>query len=479
MKRDYPTQESNIIEFKEVSQSKLPKDLWETISAFSNSEGGDIYLGINKDSQAVGINQHYLDGLQSDLITQCSQQYNQPLYPDVRVDRNNIIKVVLQPAPAAFRPIYLKRKGPINGGRVRMGTSNIQLDTEWIKRFAIAAQGGAEVQIIEGDYRHYFSIGAIEEYLRVLRTKRGPVYGSLETEEILIKMRALTNDSQMTWFGLLAFSGEWSLQELTAPTVNVSVTQYRGTTKVNPADISESHIDDREINGSVINQFEESLDFILSKLPATGRIGEGGRRKSYPAIPEIAIREVLANAIVHRDYTTMTGRIQVDLYFDRIEFANPGRSLVPLEQIDSTHSDTRNPLLMAFLKDLGITEQRARGIPTIRQSLAAAGLPIPKFHHRNDRFVATLYMSTFIDQSDQEWLRKFQPHRLSERQLKALIYVKNHEDGINNKEYREINNMTSVHDDDRAKRELTELVGLSILTTTGAKRNRRYIIPLT
>lgn len=468
--------ESDTSEFKEVTSGELSPSFWEPVSAFSNAEGGTIYLGIKSDGRVLGVESKYLDKIQQIVTTQCLNSFSHKLYPEVNIGRDRVMRVYIPPAPAALRPIYSTARGLPKGGRVRVGSVNVRLDDEWIRRFAIAARGGAELQPVQGDYLKHFTAAALEEYLSVVIQKRGNVYAGLETEEILVKLRALTEEKIMTVFGLLALSDGYSLQELIAPTLCVAVTQYAGIDKIDPNDPSIVSLDDREFAGSTVMQFEEALKFILSKLPVRSRVESGGRRKNYLTIPEIAIREVLANAIVHRDYTSTSGKIQVDIYVDRIEFSNPGRSLVPLNQIDSTYSETRNPLLMSYMRDLSVTEARARGIPTIKASLREAGLAGPKFEHKNDRFVATLYSTAFIDEDDQVWLRRFRQYNLTDRQLKALVHMRNEGSGISNSEYRALNNMDSVHDDDRAKRELVEMVQASILITTGGNRNRRYYL---
>ncbi|MDO8551261.1 MAG: ATP-binding protein [bacterium] len=352
----------------------------------------------------------------------------------------------------------------------------MQVDDEWIRRFAISARGGAELMPFKGDYNKYFDNDVVSKYLDIVIKKRGNVYVGLSTEEILTKLRAITDKKEMTMFGLLSFSNATGLQELTAPTVNIAVTHYAGANKINPDDIAEVSLDDREFSGNVVNQFEESLKFIESKLPVRSRIDKEGKRASYLAIPTLALRETLANAIVHRDYTTFKGRIQIDIYNDRIEFANPGRSLIPLELLETAHPETRNPLLMNYMRDLNITEHRGRGIRTIKSSLKSAGLAEPTFFHKHDWFVATIFSSAFIKDADQIWLQQFQNQKLNEHQLNALVHVKHNYSGISNSEYRNLNNMTNVRDDIRAKKELTKLTKLELFNKVGEKRYRRYIL---
>lgn len=464
------------VENKTISTDELSADLWETITAFSNANGGLISLGIDSSGNRVGVNPAFIDKLQTDMVTLCNGGFNHRLYPDISTDEDNVVNIHIPPVPAQYRPIFSTSRGLPKGAKVRVGTSNVQVDDEWIRRFAISARGGAELMPFKEDHNKYFDENVIQKYLDVVIMKRGDVYKDLPIEKILTKLRAITDKKEITMFGLLAFSNATGLQELTAPTVNIAVTHYAGTSKINPDDVAEVSLDDREFSGNVASQFEEALKFIEFKLPVKSRIDTEGKRTSYLAIPTLALREVLANAIVHRDYTTFKGRIQIDVYNDRIEFANPGRSLVPLKLLETAHPETRNPLLMNYMRDLNITEHRGRGIRTIKGSLKASGLEEPTFVHKYDWFVATIFSSAFIKDEDQIWLQQFQDLKLNERQLNALVHVKHNSNGINNSEYRNLNNMTNVGDDVKAKKELVKLTRFGLLNKVGERRYRRYVL---
>jgi len=461
-------------ENKQISGNKLPNDIWEPVTAFSNADGGTICLGIDNNNKITGIKSEFVDKLQTDLITSLKDSYSFPIYPDITLRDDNVLQVFIPPAPVTQRPIYSKSRGPNKGAKVRVGTVNQAVDGEWMKRFAIASRGGAELQTYLATYTTVFNLGDFHDYAKIVTKIRGDVYRDLNEQEILIKLRAVTTIDKVSLFGLLAFSNSNSLQEITAPTVNIAVTHYAVTSKINQFDLNQVSLDDKEFNGSTKHQFEDAFQFIKSKLPIKSQIIAGGKRQSYLAVPENAIRETLANSIAHRDYSTLTGRIQIDIYADRIEFINPGRSLVPLDQLDTAPSQTRNPILMNFLRDLDITEHRGRGIKTIKTSLKNAGLAEPKFEHKHDWFVATLYTSAFINNEDQIWLQQFKILRLKDTQLKSLVHMRHSNDGISNSEYREINNMNGVGDDIRAKKDLKKLLNLELVRKIGENKYTRY-----
>jgi ATP-dependent DNA helicase RecG len=468
--------EDSRLEYKTCELGVLPNDIWKTISAFANSEGGQIILGVDPSHNITGLTADQIDKLQQDIVSLCQGTFNYPISPEVQVI-GKIINVYIPPSAAAVRPIYSRSRGLPNGAWVRVGSSTVQMSDEMRNQFAAAARGGSElIEYPNLKFTDCFNMDLVDKYISTVNASRNNVYLNHSVKEVLQKMRAINSKDEPTLFGLLAFSNNSILQEVTAPSTNVAVTEYAGNTKVNPNNPEITYLDDREFNGNIINQFETSFSFIRSKLPVTGIIDQDGKRRDYLTIPEVAIREALANALTHRDYGTFSSRIQVDIYSDRIEIINPGASLVPIEFIDTTPSMSRNPSLMSFLKDFHITEQRARGIRTIRESLRAAGLLEPLIENLPSSFRITLYNSAFISHEDHEWLQQFREYNLNEHQLTILSELRNSTGGISNAEYREKNHMTNVGDDRRANYELTRLVNLKIIDHDGVNRGRRYYL---
>ena len=151
---------------------------------------------------------------------------------------------------------------------------------------------------------------------------------------------------------------------------------------------------------------------------------------------------------------------------------------MPIDELESTQSVTRNPLVMNFFKENGYTEQKARGIRTIKQTIREAGLQAPMFENISGQsFKATLFTSAFISADDKEWLKRFWEYNLKDRQLNCLVYLRHHnKDGINNSTYRELNGMNSVGDDKMANRELVGMVSMKILKADGIGRYRKYYL---
>lgn len=467
--------EGERLEFKSAKFGKLPANVWMTVSAFANTDGGKILLGVKDDGEEVGLANKELDTLQKDFVGLCNTGFNHKIIPIISIEENHVVAII-NPLPAIMRPLYSKSRGVKNGTYIRVGSVNVKASDDDIMRFAVAAQGGAETFTYDVDYKEALDGRKIEEYIDLLNSRNNNVYQRFTKEEILLKQKVVIG-GKVTLFGLLAFGNKMALREIVAPTMNIAVTQYPNVDKV-VGDASLTYTDSRELDGCVIDQFESAFLFIKSKLPVRGMIGPDGKRQDYLVIPEIAIREALANAIVHRDYATNSSRIQVDIYANRIEIINPGRSLMPIDELESTQSATRNPLIMNFFKENGYTEQKARGIRTIKQTIREAGLQAPRFENISGQsFKVTLFTSAFISADDKAWLEHFARYGLRDRQLNCLIYLRHHnEEGINNSVYRDLNGMNSVGDDKMANRELVSMVKLGILRAGGSGRYRKYYL---
>lgn len=466
--------EQENIEFKTCSGGRLPEDFWQVVTAFSNLEGGIVYLGVKPDGSHSGLSVDDIDRLQRSVQSNSKNAYNHDLYPQISV-KGDVVAVYYPEVPAALKIIHAIRQGAYAGARVRVGASNEHISAEWIQRFAMAAQGGAELVPHRYDWRKTLEDDSINQYINDIREQRGhDIFQDLSMEEVLRKLRAIDEEGNITTFGLLAFGKNSTPQDIIGPTASIAVTTYAGLDKVDPLDATVTSVEDKEFYGNSGQLFSESFPHILKKIPRRNRIEENGRRASYPAVPDVAIREALANTIVHRDYASTSSKIQVDIYSDRVEFINPGRSLIPLHELDAAHSETRNPILMNYMKEIGVTEQRARGIRTIKTSLRRAGLLEPEFLHRGNAFVAILYSSAALADSDAAWLRRFDAFRLSDRQKNALVHVKTTSEAISNSKYREINHMRNVGDDVRARIELQNMAKVGLLEPMGANKSRKY-----
>ena len=464
--------EQNNIEYKTASKGRLPKDIWQTISAFSNSDGGKIYFGVRPDGSKELLSFMELDKIQADLATICSQEFNVRIVPEITI-QENVVVAVFEPMIAALRPVFHKKQGLEKGTYIRVGSTNQLADEIIIKRLVAASRGGVEILEYPYNWREVFDETLVRDFIDMLNSRNDNIYQKFTVDEVLFKQKAISrNGENVTLFGLLAFGAGRELQDIVAPTVNIAVTTYPGLQKVDPAQPDETYIDNREFNGPVMKQYRDAFNYVRHRIPVRGVVQDGVRR-DIMSIPEIAIREALANAIVHRDYATFSTRIQVDVFADRVEITNPGNSLVPISELDRAPSTSRNPILMNYMKEYGITDQKGRGIRTICAALSENDLVAPDFYDDGHSFKVVLYSESIFTQEDYDYINSLNIE-LSHGKRRAIAYVRHHPEGISNSTYRTINNMQAVRDDKKANRELLELVESGILLAKGDGKGRRY-----
>lgn len=135
--------------------------------------------------------------------------------------------------------------------------------------------------------------------------------------------------------------------------------------------------------------FEGLIAFINSQLPANEVIGQA-RRDEVRMYPEIAIRELVANALIHQDFEETGSSVVVEIYADRIEVANPGKPLIPKERFVDEYK-SRNERLADAMRRFGICEEKSSGIDKVVFATEYYQLPAPDFRIGEHHFSAVLF----------------------------------------------------------------------------------------
>jgi len=144
------------------------------------------------------------------------------------------------------------------------------------------------------------------------------------------------------------------------------VVAYAGTSKI------ETRFDHTWANGYAVG-FQTLLQFVMAQLPQN-QIIAGALRKEMKLVPEIAIREILANALIHQDFTVGGASVMIEVYSNRVEVSNPGEPVVPVERfIDGYQS--RNEHLADLMRRMGICEEKSSGIDKVVDAAEVYQLP--------------------------------------------------------------------------------------------------------
>ncbi|TVO55318.1 ATP-binding protein [Denitromonas halophila] len=136
--------------------------------------------------------------------------------------------------------------------------------------------------------------------------------------------------------------------------------------------------------------FEGLIGFVTNLLPSNEVIGQA-LRKQVPMFPELAIRELVANAIIHQDFhLTGTGPM-VEIFSDRMEITNPGLPLVQTDRFLDSPPRSRNEALASFMRRVGVCEERGSGVDKVVFQTEFYQLPAPLFETSNEHTRAVLF----------------------------------------------------------------------------------------
>ncbi len=158
--------------------------------------------------------------------------------------------------------------------------------------------------------------------------------------------------------------------------------------------------------------YEGVVNYIKELLPANEHISSA-KRETLLLYPEIAIRETIANALIHQDMTiTGTGPL-IELFANRIEITNPGKSLVKTERMIDLPPRSRNEALAALMRRMGFCEEQGTGLDKVVISIELYQLPPPNFQELEDAMRVILFAPrSFSDMSVDERVRACYQHSI-------------------------------------------------------------------
>ena len=213
------------------------------------------------------------------------------------------------------------------------------------------------------DYSSYFDLLEVS-----LPDGLPAILQCLQEDELIIPCEA--GEWNITNLGAVLFAKnlkEFSILKRKA----VRVIQYRGKGRI------ETYKEQEDGKGYA-NGFEELIGYIMALIPSNEVIGQA-LRKSIPMFPELAVRELVANALIHQDFGIQGAGSMVEIFDDRIEITNPGMPLVDTERFVNTPPKSRNESLASLMRRFRICEERGSGIDKVVFQIELFQLPAPIF----------------------------------------------------------------------------------------------------
>ncbi|WP_322880978.1 RNA-binding domain-containing protein [Pandoraea sputorum] len=311
------------------------------IVAFCNTAGGRIFIGVNDDGSVRGLSGGDVARLNQLIANAASQVVRpavNPLTENVPHPNGTVMVVSI---PEGVNKPYMDKNGAIwvkNGSDKRRATSREELQRLFQQAGLVHADETPVAGLGAGDVdMPYFEEFFEQQFGEPLAQHNQPL------PQLLSNMN-LMNQGQLNVAGSLLFA---KAPQYALPAFIVKAVAFVGTQIED-----ERYIDSRDITGKLADVFQQTLGFIVANTRAAQ--GEQGfNSQGLPEIPRIVWEELVANALIHRDYF-ISAPVRVLVFADRVEIISPGHlpNNLTIENIKAGNSNMRNPILASFAAKL-------------------------------------------------------------------------------------------------------------------------------
>lgn len=403
----------------------FPKTTAETLSAFANTRGGVIIFGITE-----GKGFHVEPSLDVKTVqakmAQAARELVQPALPvDICIlsfEGHPVLVTNVSELLPRLKPCFVKKYGQMNGSYIRTGDGDHKLTLYEIDRFIENQQGLArnDMAIVPDATMEDLDQELLNGWLSHARATSFDRMGNMSDQDLMANRRliAIGDDgvARPTLAGLFAV-GKYPQKYF--PRLNVVFTSYPTSQKGETTTSGVRFLDTVNIDGPVTDMVLNTIRTV-SRNMRHGAIMHGVLREDVPDYPLPAIREAIANALMHRDYSPQSWGtpVQVDMYPDRLEIINPGGLFgsLTVEELGTQGAiASRNQYLSRILEDVPYTdydgtsgrvvENRGSGYPTIQSELAGALLGKPTLTSTLDQFVFGVRHRRMTQEEDSQYSR--------------------------------------------------------------------------
>ncbi len=458
---------SLFVETKE-SKNELPRSIWESYSAFANTFGGDIILGISEQfdnsfkvtgvEKSDAIIKTFWDTVNNPTKVSAVLPKVDDVYED-KIDGKSIVVIHVPRADRSFKPVYINNN-PNTGTFMRKHEGDYRCTKDEISSmFRDADNISQDKTILTGISTEVLNKSTIKGYRERLRVRDVThPWLSLEMDEFLRVLGAAEKNSdgnyEVTRAGLLMFGNEIDITNVTQSYMLDFRLIHNNETRW--ADRLESQ--SGTWSGNIFDFFMEVSRRIHLQLEHPFELD--GMRRVDDTVIEKSIRELLLNSLIHADYFGRGG-VVIEMDRNRISFSNPGLFRVPVERAESGRlSDPRNYTLSKMFSLIGFVERAGSGLYSVLETWKSLPCSEPRIIEDIDpaRTTVMLYfpsVSVNIDKKSKEIIR------MIEEDSEITIGEMSKEINVSK---REIDRMIS------------ELKIKQILIRVGGPRNGKWII---
>ncbi len=370
--------ENEHIEFKEAKEQYDQDKLIKYCVALANEGGGKLILGVTnrRPRNVVGTN-----------AFQNPKKIEVTLYDTLKIhiESEELIhpdgRVVIFHIPSRPVGTALNYQGSYY---MRVGDELVAMTWDKIKQIVAEDTSAflSQIAMTDLDAENVVSLLDTQSYFDFLKlpypSTREAVLDKFISEKLINR---INQRYEITNLGAILFAKQLqSFEKLSNKAPRVVV--YDGTDKLN------TKLDKTGAKGYAVG-FDGLLEFINSQVPANEVIGRA-IRENVRMFPEIAIRELVANALIHQDFNETGMSVMIEIYKDRIEISNPGKPFISPERFIDEYK-SRNEKLANLMRRMGICEEKGSGVDKVINSSEVFQLPPPDFRVSEKRTIAIVF----------------------------------------------------------------------------------------
>ena len=381
------------IEFKSA-KGGAPEKLYDTFSSFSNTDGGIILFGIDEKAgyEICGVKNPAL--LEKKIVEQAKEMEPvvRPLITICEYEGKTVLSAEIAEMDAINKPCYYSGKGKSKGSYIRVGEADLPMtEYEIYSLDAFKFKTEDELRTSPRIDENFFDQIQLDGFFaKAVASKPNLINVD---KKMLINLSGLSDkEGKPTVCGIMLFG---KYPQYLSPNLDIVAVVCATEHYAEENENNERFIVNKRLDGTIPQMLETAIAFVQQNMATSTVIDETGYRKDVSEYPIKAIREIILNALIHRDYSMHTENepIRLEMYPDRIEVTNPGGlyGRLSLDDLGKTKADVRNPFIAATMEILSQTENRYSGIPTIYSEMKKAGLFEPKFENVRGHFKVTLY----------------------------------------------------------------------------------------
>lgn len=399
LKRWVSEWEGPALEFK----TSVQKGIGKTISAFANTYGGLVVFGVSPMKELKGLANPDEESKRLRQILDNCKPNPKPEQEFITYEGKTFIILKLEPFPYSQNPCFY---GDLC--YIRQGTTNLKLSSwdliEFLKKRAILnyEESKSKASLKDLDF----------EKLNNFLKKRKISTSGLNKEDYKRILVGLT---------VANYNGEFFLKSVALFFFAKEPQRFFNNLEVRIVKYSGSEPElgaikfDKRVYGTLPELINQAFYLTVENVEKTLTL-VGAERKEIIEYPADAIREIITNAIGHRDYF-QAKEVLIEIFEDRLQITNPGGLMAGqnIKNFDKTPQH-RNPITYRLLRDFGLGEGLGLGIRLIRRKCREARLPDPEFYEIGNAFQAVLYNRSSAK-------KKYLPEFVSQRQKQLLAYL--------------------------------------------------------